>query len=126
MNHLEDSKSRKQIAFDLVQDDLKEHYPKPQTSSNPQHHNKAYRDLQKFFIGENWEHRQGSVYTSVKTLSHFEVINLIDRAANEMSWLSKCVDEIDVTDISEQYSLKQDLEIATQVVAAEEPAIPIP
>ena len=119
-------KSRKQIAFDLKQDALKVHYPKPKIDTNPQYHNKAYRDLEKFFEGENWEHRQGSVYISKEILTDFEVTELIERIAAEMTWLFGCADEIDITDIGERLSLKQDLEIATEALTADEPAMPNP
>ena len=110
-------KSRKQIAFDLKQDLLKKYYPKPKVNLNSQYYKKAYGDLKEFFKNENWEHRQGSVYTSRDILTYYDVAKLMEKIAKDMPWLSDCVDTIDVTNVGEYHSLKQTLEAATKVLA---------
>ncbi|MCL2176573.1 MAG: hypothetical protein FWB72_01275 [Firmicutes bacterium] len=107
-------KSRKQIAFDLKQEWLKEYYPKPAITLNPDHYKNAYYDLKRFFIKERWAHRQGSVYTSNYKLDDSEVSDIIDKLAKAMPWLTKCVRAIDVTDVSSQHCLKHRLALATK------------
>ncbi|MDR2167645.1 MAG: hypothetical protein LBE35_07335 [Clostridiales bacterium] len=115
-----DKSTHKQIAFDLVQDLLKEHYPKPKVPY-PQYETKAYKDLLKFFQNENWSHRQGSVYISNAPLKDFEVSWILDRMAEKLPWLYKCTSELDITDIGEEHSLKDRLEAITKAAEAEKP-----
>jgi len=119
-NHL----SRKQIAFDLKQDLLKRHYPKPKAEVNPQYHTKAYRDMKSFFKGQNWEHRQGSVYVSNDLLTYFNISDILDKIAIKMPWLHLCAGEIDVTNVGEQHSLKEELASAMVILSNKEPDMP--
>lgn len=43
-----------------------------------------------------------------------DVVDLIERLASAFPWLSRCVNEIDVTNIGAQHSLKQMLEEASR------------
>lgn len=106
------SGSRKQITFDLSQDALKRHYPHKEPVSNPQYYKKAYDDVQRFMVKHGFEHRQYSVYVSKERLTTLDVVGLMEELGEQMPWLSLCVNEIDVTNIGIQHSLKQTLENA--------------
>ena len=110
----------KQIAFDLAQELLKKHYPKPKVPY-PQYEKKAYKDLKRFFKSENWSHRQGSVYISNTALEDFEISILLENLSGKMPWLFRCINELDVTDIGERHSLKMELEWATEILVADKP-----
>ena len=113
---LHDELCRKQITFDLHQKSLEQYYPRPGFSINPLFYKKAYSDISDFMKDNGFEHRQYSVYTSKEPTSARNIAKLISRLAAEMLWLNSCVNEIDVTDIGEQYSLKQVLEGAIKLV----------
>ncbi len=106
---------RKQITFDLQQAALKKHYPRKPLTLNPQFYKKAYRDIQGFMIRNGFEHRQYSVYTSVEKMTVADVVRLIGALGSQFPWLFHCVNEIDVTDIGAQHSLKQILEGVSEV-----------
>ena len=108
------SGSRKQITFDLRQGSLKRHYPHQEPPQNAQYYKKAYQDIQRFMTANGFEHRQYSVYTSIDKLTTVDVVDLIERLASAFPWLSRCVNEIDVTNIGAQHSLKQMLEEASR------------
>ena len=105
--------SRKQITFDLRQESLKQHYPHKEPVLNPQYYKKAYDDIQRFMARNGFEHRQYSVYVSKEKLTTLDVVGLMEGLAEQMPWLSHCVNEIDVTNIGVQHELKQTLEQAT-------------
>lgn len=98
-------KCRKQIAFDLKQDDLKAFYPKPKVIVNPQYYKKAYKDIKNFMLSHEFQHRQGSVYVSENKLKNSEIVLLMEKMAERMPWLGQCVEQLDVTDIGKQHSL---------------------
>lgn len=102
--------TRKQITFDLSDRKLKEFYPKPNTTFNPKYHNKAWSDISRFMKKNGFEHRQRSVYASINPMTRAEVLVLIDRMVEKMSWINKCLNAIDVTNISRQHSLMQAVE----------------
>lgn len=102
--------TRKQITFDLSDRKLKEFYPKPNFTFNPKYHNKAWGDISRFMKKNGFEHRQCSVYTSLKPMTRAEVLILVDRMVEKMLWLSKCLNAIDVTNIGRQHSLMQAVE----------------
>jgi virulence-associated protein VapD len=106
--------SRKQITFDLHQESLKQHYPHQESPQNAQYYKKAYRDIQRFMTANGFEHRQYSVYTSIDRLTTLDVVGLMERLAEHFPWLSQCINEIDVTNIGVQHSLKQTLENAAK------------
>lgn len=108
------SGSRKQITFELRQESLKRYYPHQESSQNTQYYKKAYQDIQRFMAANGFEHRQYSVYTSIDKLTTADVVGLIERLARAFPWLSRCVNEIDVTNIGAQHSLKQMLEEASR------------
>ncbi|MCL2177089.1 MAG: hypothetical protein FWB72_03995 [Firmicutes bacterium] len=120
-------KSRKQIAFDLSQELLKEHHPNKPQLKKP--HVKGYAELKTFFKSEKWEHRQGSVYASVKELTYIEITEIMYRASKKMPWLPKCLTAIDVTNIGNQHSLMDELQVIARQIEKEnqkQPMKPLP
>jgi virulence-associated protein VapD len=105
MRENDKNKSRKQIDFDLDQKELEKNYPRPKLTMNPQFYKRAYSDISNFMRENGFEHRQYSVYTSHSALTAYDVITLMEKLATTMPWLYVCVNQIDVTDISEQHSL---------------------
>ncbi|MDR2089712.1 MAG: hypothetical protein LBP73_10190 [Clostridiales Family XIII bacterium] len=117
MEIVDEYKSRKQITFDLKQELLEKHYPHPKFTVNPKYYKKAYADVNGFMQRNDFEHRQYSVYASNKKLTTYNIIELIEKLAREMPWLSDCVNEIDVTDIGDaQHSIKQTLADAAKAL----------
>lgn len=102
--------TRKQITFDLSDQKLKIFYPKPKFSINPKYHNKAWGDIARFMKKNGFEHRQRSVYASLNPMTRAEVLILVDRMAEKMPWLHKCLNAIDVTNIGRQHSLMRVIE----------------
>ena len=92
--------SRKQITFDLSQKALEMYYPRPKATTNPKFYKKAYMDISHF-------------YTSKERITNTDITLFMADLAKEMPWLSKCVNQIDVTNIGNQHSLLQILEEAT-------------
>ncbi|MDE6014231.1 MAG: hypothetical protein K2H41_00830 [Acetatifactor sp.] len=99
--------SRKQITFDLSQDALAKNYPRPQFSINPKFYKKAYKDISRFMKEEGFEHRQYSVYDSREKMTSFDITEMLERLAKRMPWLYPCVNDIDVTIIGKQHSVKE-------------------
>jgi virulence-associated protein VapD len=110
------SGSRKQITFDLRQEALKHFYPHQEPVQNAQYYKKAYQDIGRFMIAHGFEHRQYSVYTSIGKMTTLDMIGLMEQLADSFPWLSKCINEIDVTNIGVQHSLKQTLEDASKTL----------
>lgn len=106
--------SRKQITFDLNQETLKQLYPHTEPSQNAQYYKKAYQDIRRFMTANGFEHRQYSVYVSVDKLTTLDVMGLMERLAERFPWLSQCANEIDMTNIGVQHSLKHVLENASK------------
>ena len=106
--------SRKQITFDLHQESLKQLYPHTEPPQNAQDYKKAYQDIRRFMTANGFEHRQYSVYVSAEKLTTLDVIGLMEQLAEQFPWLSQCVNEIDVTNIGVQHSLKHVLENASK------------
>ena len=98
-------KTRKQITFDLDQERLKKYYPKKDYTSNEQYYKKSYKDISDFMKVNDFSHRQYSVYISNNTMTKTDVVKLTIAMVQEMPWLSECIKEMDVTDISNQHSL---------------------
>lgn len=90
---------RKQITFGLSQDELKKHYGK--------NYEDAYRDLENFFVKNNWSKLKGSVsmYTSNSEISHCDVIGITKEAYRKLPWLLKSVEDVGVVDILSQKTI---------------------
>lgn len=119
------TESRKQIAFDLSQKALAANYPRPRFSLSPKYYKKAYSDISRFMEKNGFEHRQFSVYTSIGQLTGIDINLLMDDLAKEMPWLTRCVNQIDVTGIGLQHSLLQTLEAATALHLDQERPEPV-
>lgn len=98
-------KSRKQIAFDLSHEALRQHYPHRETVQDPQFFKRAYKDIQRFMDANGFERRQHSVYVSTEELTTLDVAVLIRRMASQLPWLGQCAEKVDTTDIGAQHSL---------------------
>lgn len=90
--------TRKAINFDLSTKRLKEYYP-------GKSYRKAYKDIKSFLCNNGFTHRQWSGYVSDSKMSDYQVQKLTQRLVKEYSWLKKCVNKFDVTDIGEQHDL---------------------
>lgn len=107
--------NRKQIAFDLSQKALEQYYPGPPSTINPQFYKKAYADISRFMEKNGFEHRQFSVYISKERMTNAKMATLIQDLAREMPWLAHCIEEMDVTNIGVQHSLRDLLIHATEL-----------
>ena len=105
-NKTKNGSSRKQITFDLSQKDLAINYPRPKITINPKFYKKAYRDISQLMKMNGFEHRQYSVYTSKNSLTTYGIVDLMEKLSQKLPWLYLCINEIDVTDIGEQHSVK--------------------
>lgn len=114
-----DKLSKKQITFDLNQKSLSSHYPRPKLTINPTFYKKAYSDIKRFMKKNGFEHRQYSVYVSNEKMSNSDINLLTQKLAKEMPWLSKCTNELDVTNVGSQHSLTKLLDETTKEVELE-------
>ena len=88
-------KRNKAINFDLDTNKMKEMnlYPK------------GYKILGVALKMHGFEHRQGSGYISKEKIDSDAINDLVIAIVSEYSWLSKCINKIDVTDIGRQHDL---------------------
>jgi len=96
-----EQKSRKLLAFDLKQDNLKKHYPKPKFTLNPQYYKKAYSDIKSFFKNENWEHNQGSGYISNDDLTTVDITDMLNKMVRAMPWIGACIYKCSIGNIAD-------------------------
>lgn len=97
--------TRKQIAFDLSHEALRQQYPRRETAQDPQFFKRAYKDIQRFMVSNGFERRQHSVYVSSEEMTTLDVALLMQRMASQFPWLSQCAEKVDATDIGAQHSL---------------------
>ena len=90
------SLSRKAINFDLSTNELKKHFKDTR---------EPYIKIKTFMLENGFEHRQYSGYASKEPMDDKAISLLAEKLNEEFSWLSSCIQEFDVTDIGEQYSL---------------------
>jgi virulence-associated protein VapD len=83
--------------FDLEQSKLDEFYKK--------HNTKAYYELEKFFIKNNFTHRQGSGYLSNKKLTNVEVQNFSDDLFVKLYWLVAVAKRVDITNVGDNFNI---------------------
>lgn len=91
-------RQHKALNFDLDTNALKQYYPSP-------HYRQAYRDISRFLQANGFEHRQWSGYRSMQAMSDAEITLLVTRLNARFSWLSKCINRFDVTNIGKNYDL---------------------
>lgn len=99
------SATRKQITFDLSQEKLKLFYPRG-SSQSENFYKKAYSDIQKFMLKNGFAHRQYSVYVSNEGFSQSDINELCDSISRAFPWIGNCINEMDITAIGKNYSLK--------------------
>ena len=90
------SLSRKAINFDLSTNELKKHFKDTR---------EPYIKIKTFMLENGFEHRQYSGYASKEPMDDKAISLLAEKLNEAFSWLSSCIQEFDVTDIGEQYSL---------------------
>ncbi|MGB4984222.1 MAG: hypothetical protein WBO70_00385 [Erysipelotrichaceae bacterium] len=89
---------RKEVNFDLDTKKLKEYYDSYNWKN-------AYRDIRQFMVNNGFDHRQGSGYISVKSMTYYDVEAKLYEAYYNMSWLKNCVKTLDVTSVSKNYDI---------------------
>lgn len=90
---------RKEFTFDLKVDELKKEF-------GERNYTKGWEELERFFVKKkNFEHRQGSVYCSMKIMSIPNVYTFVDELKTACPWLKNCLTRMDVTDIGEIHEL---------------------
>lgn len=94
------SGEKRAIYFDLSVKKLKTFYPSKRIGG----YRKAYKDLEKFFTTNGFEHTQWSGYVSKDKLTKYEVSNIVNTLFNTFPWLKKCVNSFDVTISRKGYS----------------------
>ena len=98
---------RKAVNFDLNDNLLKQYYPSKSYKN-------AWRDIKKFLLKSNFEHRQYSGYVSNSAMSMAEAGNIIGKMARKWYWLNKSVMQFDVTNVGEEYSFLEKIENETR------------
>lgn len=87
------------IAFDLVVDDLREHY----SATSP---NNAYFEVRAILEREGFAWQQGSVYFGdPQRINMVRCMLAARRLARDLSWFSKCVRDIRMLRIEETNDL---------------------
>jgi virulence-associated protein VapD len=89
------------INFDLNTRLLKKYYP----SQSIWGYKNAYKDIKNFLQENGFKHRQWSGYISNEPLTDYQIADVISRLSLRFSWLSKCVNQFDVTNISGMHSM---------------------
>ena len=92
---------RVQIAFDLDTNKLKEVYTRMTQNS----YTNAYKDIQKYMLSKGYEHRQGSVYHSIKSKTRLRVVRDIKDFQKENAWFQECVNKLDYGLLEEVHDL---------------------
>ncbi|HIC4041372.1 TPA: VapD family protein, partial [Campylobacter jejuni] len=90
------SLSRKAINFDLSTKELKKCFSDTR---------EPYNQIKQFMLENGFEHRQYSGYASIKPISDKRINLIVKKLAKKFPYLSNAIQEFDVTDIGEQYSL---------------------
>lgn len=109
----EPARRHKAVNFDLDTEALRERF-------GEQGRPGAYSAVRRYLEAHDFEHRQGSGYRSLVTLSDLDVADLIVAMYKELPWLLECVQKLDVTNIGTQYDLHS---IACDQFAEEEPPV---
>lgn len=88
------------VNFDLSLALLRKYYPKKNILN-------AYKDIKRFFLQNNFSHRQWSGYRSCEKLSDIEIIDIMVKMFIELPWVQDCSRKIDVTNIENIYDMKR-------------------
>lgn len=100
--------SRKMINFDLDTKILEQEYSKKD-------YHKAYEDIKKFMLSNGFEHRQGSGYISLNSLSKYDIAIFTADISEKFDWLAKSVKKFDVTNVGKTYDLINQLKEAQMI-----------
>lgn len=79
---------------------MKVHYPKKLLWR------KGYFDIRSFFKKHGFKHLQGSMYESLYSITDKDVYYTSFMLAKECPWINFCVNKYHVTNIGDQYDLK--------------------
>ncbi|EDP5093255.1 TPA: vapd [Campylobacter jejuni] len=93
--------NRKAINFDLSIKSLEKYFKDTR---------EPYSLIKKFMLENGFEHRQYSGYTSKEPINERRVIRIVNKLTKKFTWLGECVKEFDITEIGEQYSLKETIQ----------------
>ncbi|EJK6728717.1 TPA: vapd [Campylobacter coli] len=93
--------NRKAINFDLSTKSLEKYFKDTR---------EPYSLIKKFMLENGFEHRQYSGYTSKEPIDERRVIRIVNKLTKKFTWLGECVKEFDITEIGEQYSLKETIQ----------------
>jgi len=96
-------KSIKAINFDLDNELLQANYPSKS-------YKYAWTKIRKALEGMGFEHKQYSGYLSLKPLSNKDIQVVVEKLVRQNPWLSKCIQQFDVTDVGPQYEMKRFIE----------------
>lgn len=99
---------RKQIAFDLLTENLKLYYPRL-------HWESAYDDIRKRMESNGFIWQQGSVYVSEKPMSAAQVVKIVEALIEKCPWVNYCMRDCRMTDIGKEHSLNKFFESASTV-----------
>jgi virulence-associated protein VapD len=88
--------SRKEISFDLDTKKLEKYFD---NISN------AYYEIRRELRKVGFEHRQGSVYNSIKPMNKTQISEVLYYMCEQLPWLPYCARSIDVTSIGKTHSL---------------------
>ena len=101
--------TQKAINFDLDTKALKEYY----CLITGNDYTQAYADVRSFMMQNGFIHRQGSGYISPQLLREAQITQLAMKMQKQLPWILLCAEEIDVTDIREQYDLLKEVNLLT-------------
>jgi virulence-associated protein VapD len=90
--------SRKQVAFDMDTNALKDYYPKDGW-------NYAYEIIKRHMNGYGFDWLQGSVYHSRKPMSSVKVLDAISDLIEKHQWINVCMRDCVQTNIGRDTSL---------------------
>lgn len=93
--------NRKAVNFDLSTKSLEKYFKDTR---------EPYSLIKKFMLENGFEHRQYSGYTSKEPINERRVIRIVNKLTKKFTWLGECVKEFDITEIGEQYSLKETIQ----------------
>ncbi|EAC1384142.1 vapd [Campylobacter coli] len=93
--------NRKAINFDLSTKSLEKYFKDTR---------EPYSLIKNFMLENGFEHRQYSGYTSKEPINERRVIRIVNKLTKKFTWLGECVKEFDITEIGEQYSLKETIQ----------------
>ncbi|EAJ1438362.1 vapd [Campylobacter coli] len=93
--------NRKAINFDLSTKSLEKYFKDTR---------EPYSLIKEFMLENGFEHRQYSGYTSKEPVDERQITRIVNKLTKKFIWLGECVKEFDVTEIGEQYSLKETIQ----------------